>query len=245
MDLHWPETSEFVALATDEAHVWAVRLQYGGTEDALTDILSTEEQERAAQLRMDTVRLRFTTTRAALRTILSRYLEVPAREIALEEEAHGKPRLARQYRSLQTHFNVAHSHDLALVAVTVDCEVGVDIERHRDVDHWEQIALRYFHDAEARAIVSSAPFARMNAFLKCWTAKEAVLKAFGAGLGGSLASFQVPIDDHNGQWLQVGDESGAPATQVWLQPLAPHTNYVGAIALIGQQRRVRCFAFKS
>jgi 4'-phosphopantetheinyl transferase len=142
------------------------------------------------------------------------------------------------------HFNLAHSAELALVAMSHGCEVGVDVERFRAVGHWEEIASRYFHEAESRAIRNSVHEERARMFLRCWTAKEAVLKALGVGLSGALTDFAVPVDFHDGQWLQLPGTCAAMTTNIWLQSLAPHRDYVGAIAVIGEKRRTHCFTFE-
>jgi 4'-phosphopantetheinyl transferase len=244
METDWPEASEPASLSTDEAHVWAVSLQRGGRETEMWAMLSPEERGRAERFRVDLPRRQFTVARAALRTLLSRYLRFPATEIILTEDANGKPRLARQRGSTPLHFNVAHSNELALVAVAHRCEVGVDVERLRTVGRCEEIASRYFHDAESRAILNLLHRDRARAFLKCWTAKEAVLKAVGLGLRGSLAAFPVPIEGHAGQWLQVPVADTVITTDVWLQSLSPHSDYVAAFAAAGETRRVSCFTFQ-
>ena len=115
METDWPEVGEPASLSTDEAHVWAVSLQRRGGEDEMLAMLSPEERGRAERFRVDLPRRQFTVARAALRTLLSRYLNIPATEIILTEDANGKPRLARQRGSTPLHFNVAHSDELALV----------------------------------------------------------------------------------------------------------------------------------
>jgi 4'-phosphopantetheinyl transferase len=138
---------------------------------------------------------------------------------------------------------VAHSAGLALVAVTTDCEVGIDLERLREVTYWEEIAHRYFHDAEVRAIHASPPADRGPAFIRCWTAKEAVLKALGVGLSGSLTGFYVPVTEHHGDWIEVPDRRRSSPARVWLRSLTADADYVAAIAIVGESRTVRCFTF--
>ena len=96
METDWPEVSGPASLSTDEAHVWAVPLQRRGREDEMLAALSLEERGRAERFRVDVPRRQFTVARAALRTLLSRYLNIPATEIILTEDTNGKPRLAQQ-----------------------------------------------------------------------------------------------------------------------------------------------------
>lgn len=244
MDILWPDIREFPSLPPDEAHVFAVPVEQRPAIDELSATLSVEERLRAEQFRLDAPHRRFIVGRAMLRVLLGRFLDLPAAEIALRDGEGGKPELAEPVGSSTLRFNVAHSDEMALVAMTHGCEIGVDVERVRAVDYWEQIAHRYFHPAETIAILASKTQERSKAFLQCWTAKEAVLKALGVGLGGSLSAFEVPVGDHHGQWVQMKSGSTCPETNVWLQSLAPHLDYVAAVALAAEKRRVRCFAFR-
>jgi 4'-phosphopantetheinyl transferase len=243
MKLNWPEAGGPEALDADETHVWAVPLDQFRGVDNIWATLSAEERVRAERFRLDAPRQRFMVARAALRELLHRNLGIPAAEIALTENPNGKPRLSQQSSAKPLRFNLAHSAELALVAMSSGCEVGVDVERLRAVSHWEQIAHRYFHEAESRAIRCSPPAERAQGFLRCWTAKEAVLKALGVGLSGMLTSAAIPADGYDGPWLKLPVTCEA-TTNIWLQSLAPHRDYVGAIAVIGEKRRIRCFTFE-
>ena len=134
-------------------------------------------------------RRQFTVARAALRTLLSRYLNIPATVIILTEDANGKPRLARQRGSTPLHFNVAHSDELALVAMTLRCEVGVDVERLRTVGHWEEIASRYFHEAESRTILKLLHHDRAAGFSEMLDRQGGRAQGLGPGTAWSARSF--------------------------------------------------------
>jgi 4'-phosphopantetheinyl transferase len=141
------------------------------------------------------------------------------------------------------HFNVAHSGELALIGVTAGCEVGIDIERLRPVSHADHIARRYFHPAEMQAILSADASARETMFMRCWTGKEAVLKAMGSGITGSLASFQVPTHQFTTAWIDLPASHSQNAARCWLHELAPCPGYAGAVACLGEVRIVRLFEF--
>jgi 4'-phosphopantetheinyl transferase len=239
----WPISKRSVEIAPHEAHVWAVPLEGIQSAVHLSAILSVEERSRAGRFYLDEPRNRFVAGRAALRTILSRYLGVRAAGLVIVDGEHGKPRLATTKGPAQLFFNVAHSADLALVAVTVGCEVGIDIERGREVSHWQEIAQRYFHDAEVRAILASPPAERALSFLRCWTAKEAILKALGVGLSGSLSALDVPVTEHEGHWVDVTLQQARSPARVWLRSLSADADYLAAIAMAGESRRIRCFTF--
>jgi 4'-phosphopantetheinyl transferase len=155
----------------------------------LLTILAADERARAERFRADDARRRFVTARAALRRLLGEYLGVPPNEVAFDYDMNGKPRLHHSAASSDLRFNLAHSGELALVAVTRGCEVGVDVERLREVRHWQEIAERYFHRREVAQIAALPHAEQRAAFLHCWTGKEAVLKALSTGVTRSLDFF--------------------------------------------------------
>jgi 4'-phosphopantetheinyl transferase len=147
-----------------EVHVWRVRLNRGKTSPP-----TVEEMERAARFRVPALRRRYLRAHAALRAILGSVTAAPL-EFAFHEK--GKPylRVAPEIR-----FNLAHSGEMALVAVARNAEVGVDIERVRGLPAYAEIARRYFPPEYA------AP-SSVRDFFRHWTRFEALLKAHGAGL---------------------------------------------------------------
>ncbi len=245
MEIAWSPPTETIVLAEDTLDVWAVRLDDGGAQSADWEAnLSAAERRRAEQFRLDEPRRRFVVARAALRTLLGDYLGLAPKCVALETEPGGKPRLADTHRGSGLHFSVAHSANLALIAVTAGCAVGIDLERIRNVNHAEHIARRFFHPAETEAIVTADRSARDAVFLRCWTGKEAVLKAIGSGITGALASFHVPADGFDAASIALPAQVSDIHRRCWLRSLAPCPGYVGAVACLGDERRVRSFLLR-
>jgi 4'-phosphopantetheinyl transferase len=153
-----------------EIHVWRVRLNRG---KALPP--TAEEAARAARFLTPALRRRYLRAHAALRAILANFTDAPL-EFALHEK--GKPYLAS---APQIRFNLAHSREMALVAVAREVEVGVDIERVRPLPEYAAIAQRYFPAGY------TSPTG-VRDFFRHWTRFEALLKAHGAGLYGAGAT---------------------------------------------------------
>lgn len=230
MDNQWPEQSDCDALA-DEVHVWSVPLGVDATRAAgLAVQLTEDERLRSGRFLRDEVRGRFIVGRVSLRFLLGGYLGVPAADVPIEIDGAGKPHLAASADMSGLKFNLAHSGDLALVAVARGCEVGVDVEQLRPVGHREELAARYFHPSEVAAIEGVDPSARDVAFLRCWTQKEAILKARGVGLSHSLQTFDVPIEESAGQWVDLPSVDGFAPRRYWLQSLRQLSDHVGAVA---------------
>jgi 4'-phosphopantetheinyl transferase len=245
MNLFWPPASNPPTLDAGEAHIWAVPIDdISQRQPELSRLLSAEEQARAEQFRCEEPARRFIGARAALRTLLSHYLSAPASTISLSFDAQTKPRIASGQYGTDVRFNVSHSGMLALVAVTIGNEIGVDVEQRREVKHLDQIASRYFHPTEAAAVAATPLSERNNAFLRCWTAKEAVLKAHGTGITHSLDSFAVPLAETGAGWVDLSGVKGIyNDLQCWVARLAPHHDFLSAVAVMNVAPRLVCHTF--
>jgi len=246
MQLYWPPATTPPSLSPGEAHVWAVRLAADDASQSETwNALSADERTRADEFRIEDARTRFVVTRGTLRILLGRYLNLPPNEVAFEFESYTKPRLARlKAAAVDLRFNVSHSGELALVAVTTGCEVGVDVEQLRPVKQMDEIAVRYFHRLEIDAVTATKKKERPTAFFRCWTAKEALLKAIGSGISAQLDAFEVPLDEAFEGWIDLSRlRKGEGQSQCWLERLSPAPKYIAAIAFVGSHRSVRTFTF--
>jgi 4'-phosphopantetheinyl transferase len=241
MQLHWPMTTATVDLAADEVHVWAVPLDEAAA--AMRDLeatLTDDERARAARFKLDKPRWQFVVSRGALRTILGHHLAVAPQDVPLIYANNGKPEL----KAGEWHFNLTHSGELALVAVTVGCAVGVDVERIRPVRRRDELAHRYFAPAEIDAILSLDESQRTDAFLRCWTRKEALLKTIGAGLAYPLDAVTVPVGDEAGLWIDLPAHGSFVAARCWLDDATPSADYLGAVATLGKQREPVCRSYR-
>jgi 4'-phosphopantetheinyl transferase len=247
INIDWPNAEEPVELADDEAHVWAMPLavlQPVGEEHWAT--LAADERDRANSFRFDRPRRRYVIVRSALRRLLGGYVGIAPSEVELTCDRNGKPRLADKHAASSLTFNLSHSGDLALIGFTTGCEVGVDVEQVREVSHLAQIARRFFHPLETDAVLAAPAAASNEAFLRCWTEKEAVLKAIGTGITGLLADFHVPIDESWQGWIELYSRAQEyERSRCWLEHLSPCDGYVAAIAFLESQRRVRCFTSRT
>jgi 4'-phosphopantetheinyl transferase len=151
----------------------------------------------------------------------------------------GKPRLAAS----ELQFNVAHSGNLALVAVTRDCEIGVDLELLRPVDRSLEIATRNFHPHELAAIHATSENALHKTFLRCWTRKEAALKAIGTGLGYPLDAFDVLSQSSEEAAIELPSHGNHSARRCRLHDLRPSNEYCAAVASTAPKSVIGTFRF--
>lgn len=183
------------AIAT-RTQVWRVEL------DSLTNryaaflaLLDEDEQKRGARFHFDRDRESYTITRGALRLILGKYLSADPKSIQFDYTQFGKPFLKKNHRkgSGKIHFNVSHSDRFALVAITEASEIGVDIEFCKEEIEHIDLAKRFFTSQEYTTLKNLPPTERLDAFYRCWTRKEAYIKAVGKGLSIPLNSFDVSL----------------------------------------------------
>lgn len=196
-------------LGAHEVHVWRVSLESSMTAIGRhTRALSDDERDRAAAFRRRRDAIRFVVAHAALRDVLGRYLDVEPDRIRFERGPHGKPRLSDD----RVRFNLSHSGDLALCAVTRHREVGVDVEQIAPELADLRVAEAEFSESEIAALRALPDDARPAEFLALWTRKEAALKATGDGLAAPRRPF--PAD-------------------LTVKMLAPAPSYLGAVACEG------------
>lgn len=148
--------------------------------------LSDDEMRRADRFVKPIDRRMYIAGRSRLRKILGRYLGLAAKSVSFDYGPHGKPMLADG-----PGFNLSHSGGRAVLAVSEDGDLGLDIEKVRPIE--DAVARHNFSPAEY-AELSELPEAEwLNGFFRCWTRKEAVLKRLGYGLYMPLDSFDVTV----------------------------------------------------
>lgn len=216
------------ALAS-RAQVWLVPLDTPDFLSLARPLLSPEEQDRASRFAREDLRRRFILSHAALRCILSLASHGEPAQLRFDSTSKGKPFLVSS-NPAEVRFNLSHSGDLALIAVTQRLEVGVDLE-------WEtrrrgdllEIAQRYFAPAEREALARTPATEHRRTFFRVWTRKEAVLKASGQGISAGLHAPDVSVELLGGPSAALPIRFGG--AQWLLFDLEPHPDYAGALAL--------------
>lgn len=175
--------------------LWLIRLDHRRARSQ-ESCLSDEERRRAASFRFEKDRQRYLAAHVALRERLAVFVGCPPEQLAFEAGEQGKPRLAKGSSSATgVHFNLSHSEDLALVALSEEEEVGVDLEVIRAVEDAPALAALVFGVNERRVLRGLTGTERDCAFLQGWTRKEACLKALGTGLSLSPLGFEAGLHD--------------------------------------------------
>ena len=223
-------------------HVWRIDLDVPPPLVArLHRLLSSEEKERAARMHAPGADRRFVVSHGATRAILARYLTRPPEEIVFLTGAGGKPYLALPPGPSALCFNLSHSADLALCAVALGRDLGVDVERIRPVADWPQIAARYFSPNENEALLALSDEAALTAFFQGWTGKEAYTKALGRGISRQWSQFTVPLAPDTPTERPPASVSAGGKDVFTLWSLAPAAGYVAAVAARGTGWRLGCW----
>ena len=241
----WFPSPETLILGDNEVHVWRASLELPSSQvQRLRRNLSEEELERAERFHFERHRDHFIGARGLLRTILGRYLMTDPGKLQFRYGPKGKPELAGKASQRPLHFNVSHSHGLALYAVTREHEIGVDVERIRPDLAGEKIAERFFSSREAATLRELPAHMRQKAFYTCWTRKEAYLKAIGQGITLHLDQFEVSVAPGEPAVLLSINGDPKEASYWSLKGLDPGPGYVGALAVKGHGWDLRCWHWK-
>lgn len=215
-------------LEKDSIHIWGVHLpDLLDQFDVLHAMLSEKEQAKAARFHREADRQSSIAARGALRTLLSSYIGVSAKEIQFHYSENGKPHVSDS----DIGFNVSHSADWVVLAFGRNRNIGVDIEQIKQEMDVEGVAHRFFAPEEVAFIERAAD--KHTAFFQLWARKEAYVKACGSTLFTELGKFSVPVGEsvEKAGWIFRKLEAGSKyaAAVVTDQPLTymPCYNFGG------------------
>ena len=240
MQIVWPRQSTVPSLAGTDVHIWAVPLRVDDARlAALRALLTPDEVAKAERIVVPGKREQSIVARGALRSLLVEYTGVPASDLRFDYEEKGRPFL--RDASLATSFNVTHSGDLALVAVTREGVIGVDVEQIDPKVELLAIGERFFSASEHAQLASCSEADQPLAFFRCWTRKESYLKARGTGLHTPLDQFEVTLLDGEPPRLVETRFDPEDAARWTLTELNPAPGYPGALCADRGERRIAAF----
>lgn len=236
----WQDPPNELIIGVDQVDVWRINLQLPAEGlELLSRTLSPDEIDRSVRFHFQKDREQFIAARGGLRDILSRYLTVSPAQLQFNYSPYGKPALGGESVTSGLSFNLSHSHQLALVAVTRGCAVGVDLEWMRSELADEQIARRFFSKVEVQSLLEQPLLLQKEAFFTCWTRKEAYIKARGEGLSLPLDQFDVALIPGEPARLLATRPDPHEAERWSLFHLAPGPGYVAALAVAAQSLHLK------
>jgi len=239
----WQTPPAAFHLAEGVAHVWRLRLDAPHLNAALfRPLLNSEECARADRYRFDLNRNQFTSARGVLRTLLARYTGAEKTAIEFQFSTHGKPALDPNSCDHPITFNVSHSGAMALIGFTIKNAIGVDVEEIERTVSEEKIADRYFSPDEVARLNGLPNHDQSAGFFRCWTRKEAFIKAHGDGLSLPLDSFSVTFGEGEPPQLVRFDREPGPSGWNLAAP-DMGDGYVGAACVASPATEYRFFEY--
>jgi len=225
-------------LGADEIHLWHFSLAGNeSSRSALRGVLDEVECARADRFFRPIHGARFTVGRATVRLLLASYLGIAPTNVAFDYGAAGKPELQNDVNTRDLLFNLSHSDDRAICAIAQGTTLGIDLEANRSNTELLKIARRFFATAEVEQLLSLPEEEQLVAFYQCWTAKEALVKAWGHGLATPLDRFVVHVAPRETSLLRL--DLPALTSCMWrVQAVEGPAGYSASVAYSGNPRRI-------
>jgi 4'-phosphopantetheinyl transferase len=175
----------------------------------LEALLSCQDRDHVNRLRRPDDRQRTLLGRGVLRLVLGAWLGLDPAALRFAAGPHGKPQLlhpglstpqGKMPQGKMPQFNISHSGDLILLAFHASAPVGVDVERLQPDLDWRPIARRCLAPAQVESLLALPPAEAASAFVECWCALEAGLKARGVGLAQASEVQALAIEPQLRRW---------------------------------------------
>jgi 4'-phosphopantetheinyl transferase len=222
-------------LSAREIHIWRASLHASPQVFLfLQGLLSPDESQKASHFYFQKDRVQWTIARGILRVLLGLYEQTEPHLIRFACNDYGKPRLLAEGQAASAlHFNLSHSHDLALYAFACERELGIDLEYMRSNIEYDALVNTTFSPLEQELFSALPAEQKRQAFFSGWTRKEAYVKACGLGLSCPLDSFHVSFHPEDARFL--GSQAERDELARWSMyhlPLSPE--YAGALVAEGE-----------
>lgn len=234
----WKNYCEQSLIVDSDVRVWRVKLNIQDKViRMLENLLSPDEIDRANHFMFAKDRVHFIACRGQLRILLAQASGIRPDKLQFGYNGYGKPYLV--FPGSGPYFNVSHSNNLALVAISVDFQIGVDIEFMRLNTDPLQIARNFFSRHEYQQLINLPQNQQKEAFYNCWTRKEAYIKACGKGLSIPLNEFDVTLKP--GEPAKIIESRFDPSSVCnWqLDSLPVPQGYIAALAVNARPYEVR------
>lgn len=176
-------------LIANNIHIWYIPLNIETPFSHVFSILSTDEQEKANNFYFEKHKKHYVYRRFALRKILSKYYNIDPKTISFSYNDYQKPYIEDNIHLLQ--FNMSASNIMAMLAITKNDLLGIDIECIKPIDDIINIAKQFFSSKEISNFLLIPEYKKLEAFYTIWTRKEAFIKAIGDGLSYPINNFDV------------------------------------------------------
>jgi len=229
------ESQNAYQLNASEVHVWQTSLENSPEKQKeLHALLSPDEQARAARFHAAHHTRRYIAANGALRILLSKYLNVAPEKINFFKSPYGKPFITPELENSSLQFNMTHSKEIVLYAITQNQSIGIDIEFMRERVMGDAIAKRYFTSSEYEALNQCNEADKLETFNKLWVSKEAFAKTIGLGLSYPLQDIEFEVGGISEDLKLKHIEDKELAAETWsVFGLKPANDYAGTLVVRG------------
>lgn len=219
------------SLRPGQVDVWLTCLCNACRDPEADTLRFLSEAERAKWKRFvaEDARLQYLVSRALVRTTLSRYADVTEHAWQFGANRYGRPHIEQPAALRCLQFNLSNATGLVACAVTVDCEVGVDVENIRRPLNVDALAPTVFAPMELADVRGCTPGERRDRFFAYWTLKEAYIKARGMGLSIPLDAFWFDLEGRSPR-LHLTDRCPDHPLRWWFYQYVPTTHHRLAVA---------------
>lgn len=235
----WKSSPLNLKLSPDYLDIWQVPLSPSPRMDRYRALLSRDELDRCGRFKSEKRRREYTIIRGLLRLLIGRCMDVDPSTFEFAYTEHQKPYLPAASLGVPISFNITHSHNLALIALTLERMIGVDIEFIRHNVEFRKLAKRFFSKQESRALDAYDDTLLPAAFFACWTRKEAFVKALGDGIAFGLHDFTVSVDPRDREVALLTDRDSNESGKWSIINLDIVSDYAAAIAANGEKFKLR------
>lgn len=188
------------SLSHDEIHVWFAfpdEIQSTTLISSYYQLLTEEEKAQHQRFHFEKHKHQYLVTRALVKTVLSHYEQLHPADWKFVKNSYGKPEVDRLPGMQNLRFNLSHTDGLVACAVTLDNDLGIDVEDISRRGQSVELADRFFSPAESGALLQLDPSRQKEEFYKYWTLKESYIKACGMGLSIPLDHFSFKFGEEN------------------------------------------------
>lgn len=235
-------------LAEKTIYLWLLELNITDQDKAaLRALLSERERQVADKFHLKQQRDRYIVAHGRLRQILSNCTGEHPKSLQFLMGRSGKPQLYGVSHLQRIQFNLAHSGHLALLGVTLDADIGVDLEEIRPLDHLTLMAHYWLSNREVMELAKLQGYEQIECFYRYWTRKEALIKALGRGLTRQMSAVDVSLKSTTQErMVAIDSELGGDAQQLWsMCNVTPHSNFLGAVVARGRDLNVVHFRLQN
>ncbi len=229
-----PDSGRFPQLRKGEIHLWTASLCPSVEKtERLRSILSPEERKRSSYFKFEQKQQSYIITQAVLRVLIAAYLDVKPVHVILDSRKKGKPFLINDP---SLFFNISNSGEICVFAFSRDAEVGIDIEKIRELPDIDQLIEKNMTSCE-KAYFLKNPDQKLSLFFQFWTFKESYLKAIGEGMRLTPENLEFSLYDRNIRLRSV--KYGFEATDWQFKGFTRKGNYTGTLTYKGRDTVIR------